>query len=275
MDLAKRQAKGEPVGLKILTFEAHMKDHSFDKWLKKVSHSKALERLGQLIKMQRIKKIPTLDLIALTTISRWTWDVLGAKAEPMDWIQKAMESYTEGEFSIEAGDASRILGPALSGSGAKVIGTCITGNFGLRSFPNWVGKDLLTKNYHKAEDEGIVDIKSVITQNISRDSIIESLLNNPKVFQTPGLVAFIAATCRSLAILSKIAKSRDLVAGYANRDVPLALLMSPCNIPISLLRPIINVRNIPLIELRNMARAKAGIRREIRDECEAYLKARG
>jgi hypothetical protein len=275
MDLAKRQENREPVGLKILSFEAHMKPDAFVKWLKKISKSENLVRLAGLMETQRKKKIPTLDLIALSTLSRWTWEAAGGKAGPLDWIEKAMESYNDGEFSMEAGDSARILQPALSSSGAKAMGTRIIGNFGLKSYPAWVGRDLLTKNYNKATDEGSLDIKAVITQNITRDSILEALLGNPKVFQRPGLVCFIAQTSRSVGILSKIAKSRALISGFANRDVPLALLQSPCNIPISLLRPLINVRNVPLSDLKFLARAKAGVRREIIAECEAYLKTRG
>jgi hypothetical protein len=99
-------------------------------------------------------------------------------------------------------------------------------------------------------------------------------LNNPKVFQNPGLVEYIASTSRSLSILSRIAKTRQLTTGFANRDVPVALLNSPCNIPITLLRPFINVRYVSLLELKNIAKAKAGVRREVSAECEVYLKSR-
>jgi hypothetical protein len=228
----------------------------------------------RLIKIQRDKKVPTLDLIALGTLCRWTFEAVGEKSGPLDWIEKALDSYHDGEFAVEAGKAARILAPALSGTGAKAKGTVLGGDFGLKSFPTWVGRDLLTMSYLKATDDGTLNIKAVITQNITRDSILEALLTNPKVFQTPGLVGFIAATSRSLAILSKIAKSRDLIGGFANREVPLVLLQSPCNIPISLLRPLINVRNVSLLDLKSLARAKAGVRREVSDECEAYLKAR-
>ncbi len=278
IDLAKRQENNEPVGLKILSFEAHMKESAFDKWLKKISKSASLSRLAGLIRIQREKKIPTLDLIALSTLCRWTYEANGATKEkggPLDWMAMAMDSYHDGEFSVEAGDSARVLLPALSGSGAKAAGTRIVGNFGLKSYPAWVGRDLLTKTFLKGVDEGSLDMKAVITQNITRDSILEGLLSNPKVFQRPGLVAFIAATSRSVAILSKIAKSRELTSGFANREVPLALLQSPCNVPVSLLRPLINVRNVPLIDIKQLARSKAGVRREIIAECEAYLKSRG
>src|SRR5258708_15638960 len=100
--------------------------------------------------------------------------------------------------------------PAPTGSGAKMSGSKITGNFGVKSFPAWVGRDLLTKSYLKGVDEGSLDIKAVIMQNITRDSILEALLGNPKVFQKPGLVAYIVATSRPVGLLSRIAKTRAL-----------------------------------------------------------------
>jgi hypothetical protein len=274
LDLARRQEANEPVGLKIVSFEAHMKEGLFKKWLSKVAKKESLARLARMMEVQREKKIPTMDLIALSTLCRWTWEAKNEKVGPIDWIEKAMDSYQDGMFSVDAGDAARVLLPALTGSGAKMNGTVITGNFGVKSFPAWVGRDLLTKSFLKGVDEGSIDVKAVITQNITRDSVIESLLNNPKVFQHPGLIAFIAATSRSVGVLSKIAKNRALHSGYANRDVPLALLQSPCNIPINLLKPFINVRNVSLIDIKNLAKAKAGIRRMVKEEAEIYLKSR-
>ena len=274
LDLARRQEAGEPVGMKIVSFEAHMKEGLFKKWISKVAKRDSLARLAGLVEKQRVQKIPTLDLIALSTLCRWTWEAINEPAGPLDWIEKAMGCYHDGLFVVDAGQAARILQPALSGSGAKMEGTKITGNFGHKTYPAWIGRDLLTKSFLKGVDEGSLDIKAVITQNITRDSVLEAFLNNPKVFQKPGLVAFIAQTCRSVGVLSKIAKQRSLHTGFANRDVPLALLMSPCNIPITLMRPFVNVKYIGLTDIKNLAKAKAGIRRAVKEEAEAYLKSR-
>ncbi len=274
LDLARRQEAGEPVGMKIVSFEAHMKEGLFKKWLSKVGKRESLARLAGLVERQREQKIPTLDLIALSTVCRWTWEAINETSGPLDWIEKAMNCYHDGLFEVDAGQAARILQPALSGSGAKMVGNLITGNFGHKTYPAWVGRDLLTKSFLKGVDEGSLDIKAVITQNITRDGVLEAFLNNPKVFQKPGLVAFIAQTCRSVGVLSKIAKQRALHTGFANREVPLALLQSPCNIPVTLLRPFVNVKYIALMDVKNLAKAKAGIRRAVKEEAEAYLKAR-
>lgn len=274
LDLARRQEAGDPVGQKEVSFEAYLKEGLFRKWLSKVAKRDSLGRLARLMEAQKRKKIPTLDLIALSTLCRWTCEAAGEPSGPLDWIEKAMDGYREGVFEIDAGSAARILQPALAGSGARMLGATITGDFGVKTFPAWIGRDLLTKSYLRGMDDGALDIKSVIAQNITRDTVLESLLNNPKVFQQPGLVAFIVATSRSAALLSKIAKSRPLHTGFANRDVPLELLRSPCNIPVNLLRPFVNVKYVSLIDLRYLARSRAGIRRIVKEEAEAYLKSR-
>jgi hypothetical protein len=274
LDLARRQEAGEPVGQKMLSFEAYLKPDLFRKWLSKVAKRESLARLADLIETQREKRIATLDLIALSTLCRWTFEAAGQPSAPLDWIAKALDAYRDGVFAVEAGPAARVLQPALAGSGAKMAGSLVTGDFGVKTFPAWIGRDLLTKSFLKGVDEGSLDMKAVIAQNITRDSLLESLLSNPKVNQKPGLVAFVAATSRSVALLSRIAKSRQLHTGFANRDVPLALLQSPCNIPVTLLRPFVNVKYVSLIDLRNLAKAKAGIRRVVKDEAEAYLRSR-
>lgn len=273
-ELAGKLEQGAPVGVRVLSFEMHMKG-SFEKWCHKLAKRESLRDLAALMEQQREKKIPTIDLVALASLCRWTYEVSEQRGTPLDWITMAFRCYREGEFEVEAGDSASILASALSNSGVKHKGSKVLGHFGKKLYPALVGRDLLTKPFLKAADEGLIDMKSVIAQNITRDSVIEALMNNPKVQQAAGLVAFVAENSRSVAILSKIAKTRALHTGYANREVPLALLRSPCNIPLSLLRPFINTRNVPILDLRNLARAKAGVRREVKMEAEQYLQARG
>ena len=274
MELAAKLERGDPVGVKVLSFEMHMKG-AFEKWRKKIEACEPLQGISRLLAAQREKKIPTLDLIALSSLCRWRAEVAQEKSSLTDWIAKAFASYRDGEFTVEAGESAALLASALGSSGVKAKGTVLTGHFGKKLYPALVGRDLLTKPFLKASDEGLLDMKSLIAQNITRDSVLESLMTNPKVFQAPGLIGFIAQTSRSLAILSRIAKSRELHGGFANRDVPMALLLSPCNVPMSLLRPLISVRHVSLAELKHIARARAGIRREVVLEVQAYLDNRG
>ena len=274
LELAGKLEKSQPIGSKVLSFEMYMKG-AFDKWCKKIAMPAPLRQLAALVEQQRGNKIPTLDLVALSTLCRWTFEVAEERTGPLDWVAKAFKSYREGEFEVDAGQAAPILASALASSGVKAKGSRLIGHFGKKLYPALVGRDLLTKPVLKAADEGMLDLKMVLAQNMTRDGVIEALLNNPKVYQAPGMVAFIVANSRSIAILSKIAKSRALHSGFANRDVPLELLRSPCNIPISLLRPMINVRNVTALELKHIVRSKTGVRREVRGEVETYLKSRG
>ncbi len=274
LELAGKLEKNDPVGVKVLSFEMHMKG-AFEKWCKKIGKPESLRALAGLVEQQREKKIPTIDLVALTSLCRWTFEVSEQRSTPLDWIGMAFRSYRDGEFEVDAGDSAAVLASALTSSGVKHKGSRVVGHFGKKLYPALVGRDLLSKPFLKAADEGLIDMKSVISQNITRDSVIDALLNNPKVQQAAGLVAFVAENSRSVAILSKIAKTRALHSGYANREVPLALLRSPCNVPMSLLRPFINVRNVPILELRNIVRAKAGLRREVKMEVEQFLEKRG
>jgi hypothetical protein len=273
LELAKKLETKSPVGVRILNFEMQMKG-AFEKWSKKIVKPETLRWISDLVAEQRVKKIPTIDLVALSSLCRWTFEITGEKSSPMDWITKAFKCYRDGAFEVEAGDAAAILASTLSSSGVKGDGSRVTGHFGKKLYPALVGRDLLTKTFMKAADEGLLDMKSVIAQNITRDSVIEALLNNPKVYQAPGLVAFIVQTSRSVGILSRIAKTRELHGGFANRDVPLALLECPSNIPMSLLRPLINARNVAVIELKRLGKAKTGVRREVKQEIDNYLKSR-
>lgn len=274
LELAGKLERREPVGVKVLSFEMHMKG-AFEKWLQKVAKKESLHALSALVEEQRAKKIPTIDLVALASLCRWSYEVSEEKSTPLDWVAKAFQCYRDGEFEVDAGDAAAVLASALSSSGVKGRGSRLWGHFGKKLYPALVGRDMLTKPFLKAADEGLVDMKAVIAQNITRDSVIEALLNNSKVQQAAGLVAFVAENSRSVSILSKIAKTRALHTGYANREVPLCLLRSPCQIPLSLLRPFINTRNVAILDLRHIARAKAGIRREVKLEVEQYLLSRG
>jgi hypothetical protein len=97
------------------------------------------------------------------------------------------------------------------------------------------------------------------------------LLSDPRVFNKPGIVEQIAKSSRSLAVLQKIASTRELYTGQANTAVALALLKNPTNIPISLLRTFINSRYISLSEMRSLVNNRYNIRREVYGEIQRYL----
>jgi len=117
--------------------------------------------------------------------------------------------------------------------------------------------------------------KSLVLSFLDNDSFLLELLNNPKVAGKPGIVSLIALRCRSLKVLSIIASRRDLYSGFANRDVPINLLMNPARIPLSTLRKFIHVRYIDKVTLQRMAKKGTQIRDEVRREITRYLKSLG
>ena len=109
--------------------------------------------------------------------------------------------------------------------------------------------------------------------NIGSVSVLSGLLRNPKIVAIPGLVAGVVQRCRSLLVLDLIANDRMLFTGFANKDVPRALLHNPCNIPIKSLRKFIQVKYVAKVDLQRMARDKVGLRDEVVKEIESYLKS--
>ncbi len=117
------------------------------------------------------------------------------------------------------------------------------------------------------------NVKDLIMANINNTSILLGLLRNPKVVNKPGIVNFIASSCRLPAVLEYIATTKKLHSGFANKDVPLAIVRSPVRLPVKLVRRFIHVKYIRGVELRRLARDKSGLRREIYDEIQDYLKS--
>ncbi len=121
------------------------------------------------------------------------------------------------------------------------------------------------------EGEERENVKDLIMANINNTSILLGLLRNPKVVNKPGIVTFIASSCRLPAVLEYIATTKKLHSGFANKDVPLAIVRSPVRLPVKLVRRFIHVKYIRGVELRRLARDKSGLRREIYDEIQDYL----
>jgi hypothetical protein len=115
------------------------------------------------------------------------------------------------------------------------------------------------------------DIKQLVLHNLDKDSILLGFLRNPRIVPIAGLVTEIVNRCRSLPVLLAIAQNNSLIQSPSHQDVPVALLRSPCRIPIASLRKFINVRYVPRVELKRLARDRCGVRSEVIQEIEAYL----
>jgi len=115
--------------------------------------------------------------------------------------------------------------------------------------------------------------KSLVLCYMDNDSFLVELLNNPKVSAKPGIVELISMRCRSLRVLSLVASRRELFTGFANKKVPLNLLMSPSKIPLTLLRKFVHVRYVDKMTLRRLTERGGNIRQDVRREIQRYLES--
>jgi len=118
-------------------------------------------------------------------------------------------------------------------------------------------------------------LKRLVLANLDNVSVTTGFLRNARVTAIPGMVAAIVARCRTARVLDLIANDRNLYSGFANKEVPRALLLSPCNIPVKSLSKFIHVKYVHRIDLQRMAKDKTGIRREVLKEIQSYLATLG
>ncbi|MEZ4387661.1 MAG: hypothetical protein R3D98_08800 [Candidatus Krumholzibacteriia bacterium] len=118
-------------------------------------------------------------------------------------------------------------------------------------------------------------VKQLVLNNVGSVSILLGFLRNQKVVSIPGLVAEVARRTRSGRVLEVIAGDRNLHSGHANKDVPRALLESPVNVSVKLLRRFIHVKYVSKTDLRRMARDTSRLRKDVCREIDAYLESLG
>lgn len=149
----------------------------------------------------------------------------------------------------------------------------------LRRIPaaHFVDQDDLPREVDWSEigkDIGI-SYKSLALIYIDNDNFLAKLLDNPKAVGKPGVIAAISQRCRSPRILSIISNRRELYTGFANKEVPLNLLLNPARVPLTSLRKFIHVRYIDKMSLSRLANKGSGIRGEVRREVQRYLSSIG
>lgn len=118
-------------------------------------------------------------------------------------------------------------------------------------------------------------VKALVLNNVGSVSILLGFLRNAKVTSIPGLVSDVVHRTRSGRVLEVIASDRRLHSGHANKDVPRALLESPVNVSVKMLRRFIHVKYVSKTDLRRMARDKSRLRKDVCREIEAYLESLG
>jgi hypothetical protein len=129
------------------------------------------------------------------------------------------------------------------------------------------------EKFAQEENRPEATVKEMVVDNLNNVSVLLGLLKNQKVVNTPGIVALIAQRSRNGRVLDTICGTKKLYTGFANKDVPLAVLRSPMNVPIKTLRKFISVRFVSKIELRRLEVDRSAVRREVADEIRSYLRS--
>ncbi|MDB5103219.1 MAG: hypothetical protein JWP91_908 [Fibrobacteres bacterium] len=233
----------------------------------------SLAGLKQALELQQSKRVPTRDLIALSTLSRWLMEARGAPAGPLEWVRMALESYDRGHFRLDVAGGLPAVEALLTEARVEREGTLVLGNFGENPYSSWIARDGLTRPYRSSNPDRIApDLKSLVLGNLHRDNIIMKMLDNPKVYGTPGLIEAIVEGSRSALVHNKIATRRELHAGSVNGRVPVALLRSQVSISNSLLRCLIHPSIIPFSEMKTLYRGRSALRHEVVEELHTFLK---
>lgn len=115
------------------------------------------------------------------------------------------------------------------------------------------------------------EIKKMVLDSITSVSVLIGFLRNPKIVSIPGLVEEVVVRTRAPKIVETICQVRILHTGFANKGVPLACLRSPVNVSVKTLRRFIHVKYVSKVDLKRIAKDKAGVRKEVVREVQKYL----
>ena len=234
--------------------------------------SPSLAGLRETLELQQTKRVPTRDLIALSTLSRWLMEARGAPASPLEWVRMALEAYHRGHFRLDMAGGLPAVEVLLSEAKVEREGTLVLGNFGENPYAPWIARDGLTRPFRSSNPDRIgPDLLSLVISNLHRDNILLKLLDNVKVYGTPGLVEVIVEGSRSPRIHAKIAGNRELHTGSANGRVVVALLRSQVSIPASLLRSLIHPSIVAFSEVKLLYRGRSALRHDVVEELHHFL----
>jgi hypothetical protein len=272
-ELAQRLGSYGPIQDGPMGLEEAMGPTFFNHLNECLARSPALAGLKEVLDLQRAKRVPTRDLIALSTLARWLIEARGASAGPMEWVRMALEAYDRGHFHLDVAGGLPAVEALLMEARVEREGTLVLGNFGEVPYSSWIARDGLTRPYRSSNPDRIApDLKHIVMANIHRDNVIVKMLDNPKVYGTPGLVEAIVEGSRSSLVHSKIATRRELHAGSVNGRVPVALLRSQVTIPNSLLRSLINPSIVAFSEMKALYRGRSALRHDVGEELHTFLK---
>lgn len=174
-------------------------------------------------------------------------------------------------------DGSFRVGAPVPPAAAKLLSrggiTCGTGGIAFRTgdldLPLLLDEHTLSADLSGGSRPKPPDWKGLVLSNITRETLLLSILNNPKCQRVSGLVETVVVNCKSTQVLSFIATKRELHTGHQNGGVPAALLRCRMKIPLTLLRRFIHLRFVSRAELKDIAQRAP--RPEVAKEVADYL----
>jgi hypothetical protein len=266
LETAEKLTQNKPIGEPVLSLEYALKPDQFHKWLKKLpKDNPAISPFLTVLLQQRTKMIPPARLTAVTSIVRY---LNGNKGSPLQWISIALEKSTKNGFQIEVGDAIHNAKSVLKDQGIIFHDLSIYGNFNSIAINHLIGPDRLSRMLDSKQE---YSIQELVIMGMRNDTLMCRLLDNPKMYNFPRIVDYVAKNSRSLMVLSKIAKTRELHTGLVNNSVPLSLIKNPTHLPLNLLRQFINPRYISLNEMKFLIRTPYGLRPDIYNEIKNFV----
>jgi hypothetical protein len=231
------------------------------------------DALKGVLEMQRGKRAPTRDLIALSSLCRWVAEARGAGSGPLDWVRMALEAYDRGHFRVEAEGGLPAVETLLREARVVREGSFVIGHFGEYPYPSWTARDGLTRPFRSSNPERLApDLGRLVQANLHREAVILKMLDDERVRGAEGLVEAIVAGSPSPVVHAKIAGQAELHTGAACARVPLALLKSPVAIPVALMQPLIHPGLVSFSEMKALYRNRSRLRPEVSEGLRVFLK---
>lgn len=225
--------------------------------------------VGGIVEIWNVQRSLQIDppvLSALMTLSR----TLRLPHEQATWLERAQFwascARPDGTFSVSAK-----IPPAAARLLTKAGVQCGPGGIGFRpndlDLPVLLDEHTLSVDLSGGTRPKPPDWKGLVLSNITRETLILSILDNPKCQRVSGLVETVVVNCKSSQVLCHIAMKRELHSGHQNKAVPAALLRAKVKVPMTLLRRFIHLRYVSRAELKDLStRApRADVAKEVGD----------
>jgi hypothetical protein len=113
-EMANRLGSYGPVQAAPIALEEHMGTFFYAHFKEAIGRLPELAALKETLELQEFKRVPTQDLIALTSLCRWLVEARGLSLGPVEWIRMALEAYDRGHFRLDIVGAVHPGFPAMA-----------------------------------------------------------------------------------------------------------------------------------------------------------------